>query len=246
MKTLFTQYLLNEVASNTPTQKDKHRNRKINALQKRLDLKNQVTVIYSQFLAYLRWNFLALEKIWLKKGILSQSGDIFFLEYAEIQDLAQSPNHHQKDDIPQKIAQRRQQYQDNQSLASVPYVIYGNAPSSNLLLSSHSSVQKLQGIGASIGQVEGHVKIIKNLQDIGAIAPQTILVVPYTDSGWTAILSRAAGIIAEVGGKLSHGAIIAREYGIPAVMDVHNATQLLKDGQLVRIDGQLGRVEILE
>ncbi|MBD1880999.1 PEP-utilizing enzyme [Trichocoleus sp. DQ-A2] len=68
---------------------------------------------------------------------------------------------------------------------------------------------------------------------------------PYTDSGWAALLSRVGGLIAEVGGRLSHGAIVAREYGIPAVMDIHNATQLLQDGQRVRIDGQQGTVEIL-
>jgi pyruvate,water dikinase len=70
-------------------------------------------------------------------------------------------------------------------------------------------------------------------------------VVPYTDAGWSPLLARAGGIIADVGGRLSHGAIIAREYDIPAVMDVHGATQILKDGQRVRIDGQSGRVEIL-
>jgi len=71
------------------------------------------------------------------------------------------------------------------------------------------------------------------------------LVVPYTDSGWSIALSRAGGIIAEVGGRLSHGAIIAREYQIPAVMDVNQAMQLLRDGQQVRLDGTRGIVEIV-
>jgi pyruvate,water dikinase len=73
----------------------------------------------------------------------------------------------------------------------------------------------------------------------------TILVVPYTDSGWMPALARVGGLIAEVGGRLSHGAIVAREYRIPAVMDVQHATEILQDGQRVRIDGQLGIVEIL-
>jgi pyruvate,water dikinase len=83
---------------------------------------------------------------------------------------------------------------------------------------------------------------LTNLPDINR---ETILVVPYTDSGWAPLLARAGGLIAEVGGRLSHGAIVAREYRIPAVMDIHNATQLLQDGQRVRIDGQTGAVEIL-
>jgi phosphohistidine swiveling domain-containing protein len=87
--------------------------------------------------------------------------------------------------------------------------------------------------------------VLHNLQAASDIDRQTILVVPYTDSGWAPLLARAGGLIAEVGGRLSHGAIVAREYGIPAVMDIHNATQVLRDGQRVRIDGQQGIVEIL-
>jgi pyruvate,water dikinase len=90
------------------------------------------------------------------------------------------------------------------------------------------------------------VRILRNLQAVGNIDRQTILVVPYTDSGWAPLLARAGGLIAEVGGRLSHGAIVAREYGIPAVMDIQNATQLFRDGQRVRIDGQLGVVEVLD
>ena len=80
---------------------------------------------------------------------------------------------------------------------------------------------------------------------MGEINRETILVVPYTDSGWSPLLALAGGLIAEVGGRLSHGAIVAREYGIPAVMDVHNATTLFQNGQRVRIDGRLGTVELL-
>ncbi|MGB3670149.1 MAG: PEP-utilizing enzyme, partial [Phormidesmis sp.] len=77
------------------------------------------------------------------------------------------------------------------------------------------------------------------------IDAQTILVVPYTDAGWSPLLARIGGLISEVGGQLSHGAIVAREYGIPAVMDVTDATHRLTTGQRVRIDGQRGTIEIL-
>ncbi len=103
----------------------------------------------------------------------------------------------------------------------------------------------MQGIGASAGQVEGYVLVVRSLQSVGEINRETILVVPYTDSGWSPLLASAGGLIAEVGGRLSHGAIIAREYNIPAVMDVSNAMTLLKNGQRIRIDGQLGIVELL-
>jgi pyruvate,water dikinase len=77
-------------------------------------------------------------------------------------------------------------------------------------------------------------------------AGPVILVVPYTDAGWALLLAGVQGLIAEVGGRLSHGAIIAREYGIPAVMDVTDATQRLHDGQWVRLNGEQGWVEVLD
>lgn len=85
-----------------------------------------------------------------------------------------------------------------------------------------------------------------SFQPFTDLEDDTILVVPYTDSGWAPLLARARGLIAEVGGRLSHGAIVAREYGIPAVMDVNHAMELLENGQWVRLDGQSGLVEILD
>lgn len=211
-------------------------------LQKRLNLKNKTTEIYSQLLSYLRWHFVALEENLMISGRLNQAGDIFFLKYDEIQKLTQF-----SENFTHLIQQRRQQFQQNQDLTKVPYVVYGQPSLTNkLLISNFSYSKRLQGIGASPGQKIGKIKIVKNLQHLPMIDAQTILVVPYTDSGWSPILSRAGGIIAEVGGRLSHGAIIAREYGIPAVMNVHHATELLKNDQLVRLDGQKGLVEILD
>ncbi|UCC76766.1 MAG: phosphoenolpyruvate synthase, partial [Anaerolineales bacterium] len=69
-----------------------------------------------------------------------------------------------------------------------------------------------------------------------------ILVVPFTDVGWTPLLSGIGGIVAETGGQLSHTAIVAREYGLPAVVSVRQATRLIQDGQRVTVDGNSGRV----
>jgi phosphoenolpyruvate synthase/pyruvate phosphate dikinase len=127
----------------------------------------------------------------------------------------------------------------------MPLLVYGNAPPIiPALMPALAPDQILQGIPASPGQAEGRVKVLRNLQDIPEIESDTILVVPYTDSGWAPLLVRAKGIIADAGGRLSHGAILAREYGIPAIMDVRNATWVLQDGQRVRIDGSRGIVEI--
>jgi rifampicin phosphotransferase len=210
-------------------------------VQKRLNLKNQVTEVYSRLLAHLRWHFLALEKLWIQQEILSKKGDTFYLTYTEISQLVIQG---ELPAIERIIAQRRQQFQENSQLTNIPYIVYGQPPKTEFLVSNLTPQKRLQGIAASAGRVEGRIKIMRTLQNLD-IAPNTILVIPYTDSGWSPLLSQAVGIIAEVGGQLSHGAIIAREYGIPAVMDVHGAMELLKDGQLIRLDGSQGIIEIL-
>lgn len=225
-------------------------------VQKRLDLKGQVTEVYSRLLALLRWRFVALEKLWLQSGWLAEAGDIFFLEEAEIRRVVGGGDWTK---LQALVASRRSQYAQNSNIEAVPPLVYGNTPPPPLTpyplqatFLGEASPRKLapltphlQGIGASPGQVEGYILVVQSLQRVGEINRETILVVPYTDSGWSPLLALAGGLIAEVGGRLSHGAIVAREYGIPAVMDVHNATNMFKDGQRVRIDGQLGTVELL-
>lgn len=219
-------------AGENETQKRKIK-RKKGLVQERVDLKGKVTEVYSRLLALLRWRFVALEKTWLLPA-----GDIFFLELEEVKRFKQG------DSSNKLIAKRRSQYILDSNIDPVPALVYGQAPTT-IIPSSAPITSRMQGIGASAGQVEGYVLVVRSLQSVGEITRETILVVPYTDSGWSPLLASAGGLIAEVGGRLSHGAIVAREYGIPAVMDVHNATTLFKDGQRVRIDGQLGIVELL-
>ena len=213
-------------------------------VQSRMNIKGRVTEIYSRLLAELRWSFVALEQQWLNSGQLLQSGDIFYLEIQEIRQLIEPKAPMLKMSVNDVVTQRRSQLERDRALPSVPFLVYGNAPPVPTL-SKRPTVRQLQGIGASPGIVEGQVKIIMTLAALPDIGKNTILVVPYTDSGWAPLLARAGGLIAEVGGRLSHGAIVAREYRIPAVMDVQNATQQLQDGQLIRIDGQQGTIEIL-
>ncbi|MBW4663120.1 MAG: glycerol-3-phosphate acyltransferase [Chroococcus sp. CMT-3BRIN-NPC107] len=213
-------------------QKQKNK-RKKGFVQERVDLKGRVTEVYSRLLALLRWRFVALEKVWLLT-----SGDIFFLELEEVKRFNQG------DSTQKLIAKRRSQYTINSNIDPVPALVYGQAPAT-IIPSSAPITSTMQGIGASAGQVEGYILVVRNLQAVGEINRETILVVPYTDSGWSPLLASAGGLISEVGGRLSHGAIVAREYGIPAVMDVSNAMTLFKNGQRVRIDGQSGIIELL-
>lgn len=214
---------------------------KARSLQRRITLKGRVTEIYSRLLAELRWSFVALEQRWLEAGQLQQPGELFFLELEEIRSLIQGrENSH----LPELIQQRQAQLEADRRLETIPFIVYGDDPPLPIRPTWQAS-SELQGIGASPGIVEGRVRIVRNLTTLPDLDRSTILVVPYTDSGWAPLLARAGGLIAEVGGRLSHGAIVAREYRIPAVMDVPDATNLLQDGQSVRINGQQGTVEIL-
>ena len=213
-------------------------------VQRRVDIKGRVTEVYSRLLAELRWSFVALEKIWLKSGLLKKTGDIFFLNFDEVRRLVVGGDSRLIKQLDELVKLRRSQFLQDSEIIQVPLLVYGNTPPHPLAPSLLYSDQILQGIGASPGQAEGRVKVLRNLQNVPEIDRDTILVVPYTDSGWAPFLLRAGGLIAEVGGRLSHGAIVAREYGIPAVMDVRGATWLLQDGQRVRIDGSRGIVEL--
>jgi phosphohistidine swiveling domain-containing protein len=103
----------------------------------------------------------------------------------------------------------------------------------------------LRGIGCSSGIVKATVRIVPTLDDAAALRAGEILVTRFTDPGWTPVLGLVSGIVTEVGGLLSHAAVIGREYGIPAVLNVAGATQVLRNGQLVEIDGTAGTVRIL-
>ena len=245
VRQLFAQFLsFPPPESQTPTESTWQ----LAQVQARLNLKGRVTEIYSLLLAHLRWSFVALEKTWLQSKLLSEAGDIFFLEYSEVHRLVSGTDELLSKQLPNIVEYRRSQLEQHRQLTTISSLVYGNAPPAPLTAPSsyHLCQQRLQGIGASAGQVEGFVKVLLNWQAVPDIDQQTILVVPYTDSGWAPLLARAGGLIAQVGGRLSHGAIVAREYGIPAVMDIHNATQVLRDGQRVRINGQLGIVEVLD
>jgi pyruvate,water dikinase len=105
--------------------------------------------------------------------------------------------------------------------------------------------KRLTGIGCSTGLVTGRVRVVTALEEARKLERGDLLVAPFTDPGWTPLLNLAAGVVTETGGLLSHAAVICREYGLPAVLNVAGATRLLRDGQRVRIDGENGYVDIL-
>ncbi len=103
-----------------------------------------------------------------------------------------------------------------------------------------------KGLGCSPGTITGRARVILDIHATGQLTKDEILVTIFTDPGWTPVLARVGGVITEVGGLLSHAAVIGREYGIPAILNLIDATKIIKDGDLIRIDGKSGVVEVLE
>ena len=211
--------------------------------RERAVLQANVDEIYAKLLAHLRWTFVELERRGIAAGEFERQGDIFLLDLADVQDWVAGS----LDSIRLRtLVDRRKSQLERDRSREIPLVVYGD----RLPPPVHREVDKrgmaeMYGIPASGGCVEGVVKVCRTFEFAG-IEPGSIVVVPYTDAGWAPLLVNAAAIVAEVGGQLSHGAIVAREYKIPAVMNVQQAMARLRDGQRVRVDGDRGIVEICQ
>jgi rifampicin phosphotransferase len=103
----------------------------------------------------------------------------------------------------------------------------------------------MAGIPVSSGTIAGRARVILSMEDAN-IQEGDILVTTYTDPSWTPVFTSIKGLVTEVGGMMTHGAVVAREYGLPVVAGVENATRLIKDGQKIRVNGTEGYVEILQ
>lgn len=103
----------------------------------------------------------------------------------------------------------------------------------------------MAGVAVSTGTIEGRARIILRIEDAN-IEKGDILVTTFTDPSWTPVFVSIKGLVTEVGGMMTHGAVVAREYGLPAVVNVENATKIIKDGQRIRVNGTEGYVEVLE
>lgn len=172
-------------------------------------------------------------------GILAQPEDIFWFSLPEIKEIMIT----QQADYS-VIAQRKEKYNRDAKL-NPPRVITSEGEIITAPPGMDVPPGALAGSPVSTGVVEGRARVILKLEE-AKIDKGDILVAPYTDPGWTPLFPLAAGLVTEVGGLMTHGAVVAREYGIPAVVGVDKATRQIQDGQRIRVNGTLGFVEILQ
>jgi len=201
--------------------------------------REQISSLYTYGYGLFRPCFLAIADHFIRQGWLKQREDIFYLEFSEIRQAILHPEQ-AGEVIDQKPDRRKAEIASLEDM-QLPAIIYGEQPPPAMPM----QVSRLKGTPTSQGYYRGPVKVVKGLEDFHKVQQGDVLVVPFTDVGWTPLFARAGAVVAESGGILSHSSIIAREYHIPAVVSVQGAT-LLKDGMLVAVDGYQGEVLLLD
>ncbi|MCH3963592.1 MAG: phosphoenolpyruvate synthase [Clostridium sp.] len=175
----------------------------------------------------------------VEKGVLRARDDIFYLYFDELYKVVETGQVDYS-----AIDKRRQDYVHFERL-NPPRVITsdGFVPSPDFSTEKIPS-DALMGIPVSSGVIEGRARVALSVEEVELEAGD-ILVTRFTDPSWTPLFTTIKGLITEVGGFTTHGAVVAREYGLPAVVGVENAVSLIKDGQRIRVNGTEGYVEIL-
>ena len=184
-----------------------------------------------------------LAKQYKAQGFLEAEEDIYMLTLDEVFDLAKEGR-----DMKDLVYERRSDYEFFAKLPAYSRLVFadkefdrpGMAVSS---LNNSISSDLLTGTPCSAGLAEGEALVIRNVKDVKDVKGR-ILIAKMTDPGWVFLLASAAGVISEKGSLLSHTAIISRELGIPAITGVAGATDIIKTGDILRIDGASGRIEI--
>ncbi|MGG0288098.1 phosphoenolpyruvate synthase [Peribacillus butanolivorans] len=175
----------------------------------------------------------------VQAGVIHEKEDIYYLTFEELHEVVRT----NKLDY-QIISKRKDEYKLYEKLTpprvitSDGEIIVGKYKRENL------AAEAIVGLPVSSGVIEGRARVILKMEDAD-LEDGDILVTTFTDPSWTPLFVSIKGLVTEVGGLMTHGAVIAREYGLPAVVGVENATKLIKDGQRIRVNGTEGYIEIL-
>ena len=204
------------------------------------EYRESVNHLYTYGYGLFRRFFQRLEGLLIQRGYLQHKDDIFYLTYDEVKLILDDPS--RADHLRKVILERREEVQRYRDV-SLPEVIYNELPETALF--KGKVLRNLEGVATSRGHYIGPTRVVNGPSDFDKIQVGDVLVIPYSDVSWTPLFSKAAAVVSESGGILSHCSIVAREYGIPAVVSVSGAMSL-KDDILVAVDGYNGEVQIME
>ena len=171
--------------------------------------------------------------------VLGEQEDIFYLRFEELHDVVRT---NQVDD--RLIRQRKDAFRSYQALTPPRVLTSDGEAVAGAYRRDDVPAGALVGLPVSAGTVEGRARVILDMAEADLEAGD-ILVTAYTDPSWSPLFVTIKGLVTEVGGLMTHGAVIAREYGLPAVVGVEHATRMIRDGQRIRVHGTDGYVEIL-
>ncbi|MEW8028766.1 MAG: PEP/pyruvate-binding domain-containing protein [Candidatus Thiodiazotropha sp.] len=206
--------------------------------------REEIRDLSTQMYYHVRRFSLEVEKRLIASGCLQQKGDIYFCTFDDIFNLFSSQS---LSDSYRNIILNNKIYYDSFRNYDNPNEIgcrYLQKTSSHD--NSMTSDIILKGLACSPGIIEGTVRIIQDIDEIERLQQGDILVTPFTDPGWTTQFGRIKAVITETGGLLSHAAVISREYGIPAILGVADATRILKNGQKIKLNGEKGEIVVLK
>ncbi|MFF5482087.1 rifamycin-inactivating phosphotransferase [Streptomyces sp. NPDC012935] len=175
----------------------------------------------------------------VEAGVLPEQEDVFYLTFQELHDVVRS----NRADV-RLIQQRKDAFRSYQALTPPRVLTSDGEAVTGAYRRADVPAGALVGLPVSAGTVEGRARVVLDMADADLEAGD-ILVTPFTDPSWSPLFVGSAGLVTEVGGLMTHGAVIAREYGLPAVVGVEQATRLIRDGQRIRVHGTDGYVEVL-
>lgn len=175
----------------------------------------------------------------VQANIIHEKEDIYYLTFEELHEVVRTKKLDYK-----IIRNRKDEYQLYEKLSPPRVITSDGEIITGSYKREHLPSEAIVGLPVSAGMIEGRARVIFNMED-AVLEEGDILVTAFTDPSWTPLFVSVKGLVTEVGGLMTHGAVIAREYGLPAVVGVENATKMIKDGQRIRVHGTEGYIEIL-
>ncbi|WP_184549458.1 phosphoenolpyruvate synthase [Mucilaginibacter sp. FT3.2] len=194
--------------------------------------------IVNRFFVYKQALWKEVEQL-VQASVIGDKEDAYYLTFEELREMVCTlkPG-------SQLISKRKDEFKSYGKLNPPRVITSDGEIISGKYKHENLPVGAIAGLAVSSGVIEGRARVILNMEDAD-LEDGDILVTPFTDPSWTPLFVSIKGLITEVGGLMTHGAVIAREYGLPAVVGVENATRLISDGQRIRVNGTDGYVEIL-
>ena len=208
------------------------------ALQRLFGLRDENRHVTTLLVAHLRRIVLEIGRRAVHAGLLDQRDDIFFVFWAELPHVLEGEGNWRQ------VVRERRREQEVHLGTPAPDLLVGADDQHAVTATKVDDNDVLAGLGVSAGTVTGRVKILHSISGVPALSGE-IVVLSAIEPSVTPLFPLVSGVIAEIGGLLSHGAILAREYGLPAVVNVTDATRRLKDGDPVELNGMTGRVRVL-